>query len=188
MGVIGINDIKNGMALEINNKLYWVVKAEHVKPGKGTAFCRAKLKEVETGKVLTETYKSSDKLNEVRLEMKDCQYLYSDEHNFFFMNLETYEQFGLPGDSIEEERKFLKEDMTVGILMYGEKPVGMKLPNFVELEIVETEPAIKGDTVSGATKTAVLTTGHVIQVPLFVNQNEVVKIDTRTGEYLERVK
>jgi len=104
------------------------------------------------------------------------------------MHLDTFDQFGLASDSIEDERRFLKEDMTVGILMYGDKAVGMKLPNFVELEIVETEPAVKGDTVSGATKTAVLETGHVIQVPLFVSQNEVVKIDTRTGEYLERVK
>ncbi|HOO59999.1 MAG TPA: elongation factor P, partial [Candidatus Mcinerneyibacteriales bacterium] len=114
--------------------------------------------------------------------------LYNDEHNFFFMNMETFEQFGLSSDSLEEEKKFMKEDMIVFILMYGDKPVGINLPNFVELQIVETEPAIKGDTVSGATKTAVLETGHVIQVPLFVNQDEVIKIDTRTGEYLERVK
>jgi len=188
MAIIGINDLRNGMALEKDGKLYWVVKAEHVKPGKGNAFCRAKLKEVETGKVVTETFKSADKLNEVRLEMKECQYLYNDEHNFFFMNMETYEQFGLPSDSLEEEKRFMKEDMIVNILMYGEKPVGINLPNFVELRIVETEPAIKGDTVSGATKTAVLETGYVIQVPLFVNQDEVIRIDTRTGEYLERVK
>lgn len=188
MAVIGINEIRNGMALERDGKLYWVVKAEHVKPGKGNAFCRARLKDVESGKVVTETFKAADKLNEVRLEMNDCQYLYSDEHNYFFMNLDTYEQFGLASDSLEDEQRFLKEDMTVGILMYGEKPVGIKLPNFVELKIIETEPAVKGDTVSGATKTAVLETGHIIQVPLFVSQEEVVRIDTRTGEYLERVK
>ncbi len=188
MGAIGINDIKNGTAIERDGRLYWVVKAEHVKPGKGNAFCRARLKDVESGKVVTETFKAADKVNEIRLELRDCQYLYSDEHNYFFMHLDTFDQFGLASDSIEDERRFLKEDMTVGILMYGDKAVGMKLPNFVELEIVETEPAVKGDTVSGATKTAVLETGHVIQVPLFVSQNEVVKIDTRTGEYLERVK
>lgn len=188
MSVIGINDLRNGMAIERNGRLFWVVKAEHVKPGKGTAFCRAKLKDVESGKVVTETFKSSDKLNEVRLEMKDCQYLYSDDSNYYFMNLETYEQFPLSADMLEEESHFLKEDMTVNILMHGERPVGIKLPNFVELQIVETEPAVKGDTVSGATKNAKLETGHVIQVPLFVNQGEVVRIDTRTGEYLERVK
>lgn len=188
MGVIGINDIRNGMAVEMNNRLYWVIKAEHVKPGKGTAFCRTRLKDVESGKVVMETFKTSDKLNEVRLETKQCQYLYSDEHNAHFMNMDSYEQVALAEDTLEEEKKFLIPDMMVELLMHEERTVGIKLPNFVELRIVETEPAVRGDTVSGATKVAKLETGYTITIPLFISQDEVVRIDTRTGEYLERVK
>ncbi len=188
MGVIGINDIRNGMAVEMNGRLYWVIKAEHVKPGKGTAFCRTRLKDVESGKVVMETFKTSDKLNEVRLETRQCQYLYSDEHNAHFMIMDSYEQLAIAEDTLEEEKHFLKPDMMVELLMHEERPVGIKLPNFVELEIVETEPAVRGDTVSGATKVAKLETGHTITVPLFINQHEVVRIDTRTGDYMERVK
>ncbi|SRR6056297_42908 len=187
MGIIGINDIRTGNALKIDDELYWVVDADHVKPGKGQAFCRVTLKNVDTGQVVKKTYKQSDKIEEVRLELRKCQYLYEDNDLYYFMDMETYEQLLLSENMVEDKKYYLKEEMDVELLMYGEKSLGLKLPTFVNLQITKTKPAVKGDTVSNATKKATLETGLEVKVPLFVKRNEVIKVDTRNGEYVERV-
>jgi len=187
MGVVGINDIRTGMAIEEDDKLYWVVEADHVKPGKGKAFCRVTLKHVDTGKTVKKTYKQSDKINEVRLELRKAQYLYENNDLYYFMDIETYEQLPLSENMVEELKDYLKEQMEVELLMYGDKPLGVKLPTFVNLEITDTKPAVKGDTVSGASKEATLETGLRVKVPLFIERGEVIKVDTRSGEYVERV-
>lgn len=187
MGVVGINDLRTGMAIEEDDTLYWVVNADHVKPGKGKAFCRVTLKNVDTGRTVKKTYKQSDKINEVRLELRKAQYLYENNDLYYFMDTETYEQMPLSENMVEDIKDYLKEQMEVELLMYGDKPLGVKLPTFVNLEITDTKPAVKGDTVSGASKEAKLETGLKVKVPLFIEKGAVIKVDTRTGEYVERV-
>lgn len=187
MGVVESNKIRTGMAIKEDGKLYWVVEADHVKPGKGKAFCRTKLKHVDTGRVVQKTYKQSDKVEEVRLELVKCQYLYEDNDLHYFMDVETYEQYPISDTLVEDVEDLLKEQMEVELLMYREKALGVKLPTFVNLKIVETNPAVKGDTVSNATKEAKLETGLKVQVPLFIKRKEMIKVDTRTKEYVERV-
>ncbi len=181
------SQIRNGMVLNIDNNLWQVVEFQHVQPGKGGAFVRTKIKNLQTGRVIERTFRADEKVNDVRVETKQMQYLYRDGDLFYFMDNETYEQVAVNADLISDAQNFLKEGENVDILFHGSDAVGIELPFFVELQVIETEPGIKGDTVSGATKPAKLETGAVVQVPLFIEEGDVLKIDTRTGTYVERV-
>jgi len=164
-----------------------IVEFLHVKPGKGGAFVRSKLKEITTGRVLDVTWRAGEKVDDVRLEREKAQFLYADEF-LHFMKLSNYEQLALSKEALDEDKvRFLKDGLQVEMLLDGSVPVVVELPNFVELKIVRTDPGVKGDTVSGGSKPATLETGAVVQVPLFIQEGEVVKIDTRTGQYVSRV-
>lgn len=182
-------DFRNGLVLRYNGELMTIVEFQHVKPGKGGAFVRTKLKNVITGRVIDNTFRAGEKVDIVRLEAKMMQYLYQDGEDYVFMDGDTYEQVPL-GSSIVDESisQYLKDGIEYKVLFDGEIPLVVEVPFFLELEVTETEPGIKGDTVSSTTKPATLETGAVVQVPLFVNIGDVVKVDTRTNEYLERVK
>ncbi|MBD3167787.1 elongation factor P [bacterium] len=181
-------DFRNGMVIRFNDELYSIVEFQHVKPGKGGAFVRTKLKNVINGKVVDNTFRSGEKVEDVRLEARQMQYLYQEGEQFVFMDNETYEQVFLNDDLVPKEiSQYLKEGETYKVMFHGETPLLVELPFFLELEIVETEPGAKGDTVTNVTKSAKVETGAVIQVPLFVNQGDVIKIDTRSDEYLGRV-
>ena len=182
-------DFKNGLCLEFNNDLYTIVGFQHVKPGKGPAFVRTKLKNLKTGRVIENTFNSGVKVTTARIERRAHQYLYSDDMGYHFMDATTFEQIGLQEELIGGYQ-FLKEGQEVDVLYHAETetPLSVELPSFVELKIVYTEPGIKGDTATNATKSAKLESGGEIQVPLFINQDEVVKVDTRTSSYSERVK
>lgn len=182
-------DIKNGLCLEYNNGLYMITEFQHVKPGKGPAFVRTKLKNVETGKVIENTFSSGHKITTARIERRKHQFLYKDDIGFHFMDSNTYEQVALPEDIIPSA-DLLKDGQEVEVLYHAEteKALTCELPAFVELQITYTEPGVKGDTATNATKAATLETGAEIQVPLFINQDEVIKVDTRTRSYGERVK
>ena len=185
---IDINRITRDIFIEHKGEPYRVVDYEHVKPGKGQAFVRVKAKNMLTGNVIEITYKSSDTIPLADFEQSFGEYSYSDGDSYHFMNTQTYEMVSLPKEKIEEEAKFLKEGMQVVIFFYQGQPVGIELPKHVELKVVETEPAFKGDTAAGGTKPATLETGAVVQVPFFVEEGDTVKVDTRTGNYIERVK
>jgi elongation factor P len=183
-------DFRNGLCIEFNNGLYTIVQFQHVKPGKGPAFVRTKLKNLSTGRVIENTFNSGVKINTVRVERRPYQYLYSDETGYHFMHLETFEQIQLE-EKLIEYPYLMKEGQEVEIVVHAdtETPISCELPPFVNLQIVYAEPGVKGDTSSStALKPAKLETGHTINVPLFVNAGDKIKIDTRTGEYYERVK
>lgn len=182
-------DFKNGLCLEYNNDLYIIVEFQHVKPGKGSAFVRTKLKNLRTGKVIDNTFNSGVKVKTARIERRPHQYLYSDDMGYHFMDASTFEQVGLQKELIDGHQ-FLKEGQEVDVIYHDETETALsvELPSFVELKIVYTEPGIKGDTATNTTKPAKLETGAEIQVPLFVNQDEIIKLDTRTASYSERVK
>lgn len=183
------SDFRNGLILRIDNELFSIVEFQHVKPGKGGAFVRTKLKNLKTGQVLDKTYRSGEKVEDVRVENKKMQFLYKQgDEQFVFMNTDTYEQIFISQETIGETTDYLIEGMEVEILFDGSAPININLPIFVELKVQKTEPGIKGNTASGGTKPATLETGKVIQVPLFINQGEKVKVDTRSDEYIERVK
>ena len=181
------SDIRKGLKIEMDGDVYSVVEFLHVKPGKGGAFIRTKLKSLSRGAVVEKTFRSGEKLGKPDLEEKRMQFLYGSEDQYCFMDAETYEQTFLTEEQLGSSREFLKENITIDVLFHNNKPITVELPTFVELAISETEPGEKGDTVSGGTKAATLETGAVIQVPLFLNTGDVVKVDTRTGEYVERV-
>lgn len=180
-------DFRRGMTIGLDGELYSIVEFLHVKPGKGGAFVRTKLKNVRTGAVIDRTFRAGERVEEVRLEQKQMQYLYQADDVHYFMDMSTYDQLPLSADLLGEAILFLKEGMELTVLVSKEVPIGVELPFFVELEVKEAEPGVKGDTVSGGSKRAVLETGAIIQVPLFINVGDKVKIDTRTGEYVERV-
>jgi elongation factor P len=181
------NDFYNGMVLRREGKLYTIVEFLHVKPGKGGAFVRSKLKEIRTGRVLDVTWRAGEKVEDVRVERVKAQYLYHDEF-YHFMSHGSYEQHSLPMEVIGEDKAaFLKDGMDVEMLLDGSEPIVVELPTFVDLAIRHTEPGVRGDTVSGSTKPATLESGAVIQVPLFVQEGDVVRVDTRTGAYVSRV-
>jgi elongation factor P len=182
-------DFKNGMCLEYNNDLFIIVEFQHVKPGKGSAFVRTKLKSIKTGRVIENTFNSGVKVKTARIERRPHQYLFSDDLGYHFMDSSTYEQVGLQKEIIEGHL-FLKEGQEVDVIYHEETETALsvELPSFVILKIVYTEPGVKGDTATNATKPAKLETGAEIQVPLFINQDEVIKVDTRTNSYSERVK
>jgi len=185
--LISVNDFRTGLTVEVDGEVWQVVDFQHVKPGKGAAFVRAKMKNVKSGTVIERTFRAGEKIPRARLDRREMQYLYNDGSDYVFMDTESYDQISLNKSQIGEGIKWLKEQMTIQVLLYQGEILGLDLPNFVELEVVETEPGVKGDTATGATKLAVLETGATVQVPLFVNVGDVLRIDTRTGEYMERV-
>jgi len=183
---ISTNDLKNGMALDLPEGLMTVVEFQHVKPGKGGAFVRTKLKNARTGAVLDRTYRADEKLPLAVIDKREMQFLYREGTDYVFMDNETYEQLHVPPENVGAAVNFLKEGDTAVLPMYNDAVIGVDLPAAVELEVKDTEPGIQGDRVSGARKPATLETGLVVQVPLFVNPGEQIKVDTRTGEYLSR--
>ena len=187
MAQILAGDIRKGVTFEYKSGVYTVTDFQHVKPGKGAAFVRTKLKNVITGGVVEKTFRPTEKMPKAHIERKDYEYLYSDGDLYYFMDQESYEQMPLNGDQLGDSLKFVKENMVVKVLSYKGSVFGVEPPTFVELEVTETEPGFKGDTSTGATKPATLETGATIMVPLFVNQNDFIRVDTRTGEYMERV-
>ncbi|KYH31372.1 elongation factor P [Neomoorella mulderi] len=184
--MISTNDFRTGLTIEVDGEVYQVIEFMHVKPGKGSAFVRTKLKNRRTGAVIERTFRAGEKVNRAHIERREMQYLYNDGENYYFMDTETYEQLSLRKDQLDEAVKYLKDNMNIYVLLYQGETIGIELPNFVELKVVETEPGIKGDTATGGSKNAVLETGAVIQVPLFIEVGDVVRIDTRTGAYIER--
>ncbi len=176
------------MKIEIDGHPYTMVEFQFVKPGKGTAFTRAKIKSLINGNVIDRTYKSGEKVKKADVMETSMQFLYAADETFHFMDNKTYEQVEIGKDGIDENWKWLQENMIVDVVIYNGNPISVTVPNFTELEITFCEPGIKGDTATNATKPATLSTGAIVHVPLFVNQNEFIKIDTRTSEYVERVK
>ncbi|HOV26979.1 MAG TPA: elongation factor P [Pseudobacteroides sp.] len=185
--MITAGDFRNGATFELDGNIFQVVEFQHVKPGKGAAFVRTRLKNIITGATVERTFNPTDKMPKAHIERKDMQYLYNDGDLYYFMDMESYEQLPLNKSSIGDSLKFVKENEIVKILSHKGNVFGIEPPTFVELEITETEPGFKGDTATGATKPATVETGAVIKVPLFVNQGDKIRIDTRTGEYMERV-
>jgi elongation factor P len=184
---VSTNDLKNGMTLDLPEGLFSIIEFQHVKPGKGGAFVRTKLKNVRSGAVLERTYRADEKLEQAIIDKREMQYLYTDGDEYVFMDNSTYDQLQVAGVALGEAQKFLKEGDSAVLQLYGGEIVGVDLPAAVELAVTETEPGLQGDRVSGARKPATLETGHVVQVPLFVNQGDRIKVDTRTGDYLTRV-
>ena len=183
-------DFKKGLKIELEGKLYAIVEANFVNPGKGSAFYKVKMKNLETGQVLERTYKSGvDTGIEVPdVEELEMEYLYDDPDGFNFMNQATYETVHLNTAQVGDAKNYLQEGIRLNVLYHNKKPISIELPNFVSLKVVETDPGLKGDTAQGGSKKAIMDTGLQINVPLFINQDEILKIDTRTGEYVERVK
>ncbi len=184
--MITSNDLKNGMTIEYDGQLFKVLFFQHVKPGKGQAFVKTKLKNLGTGSTIEKTFRAGEKMDQAVLETKKMQYLYKDQH-YIFMDMQTYEQIPLSEESLEGKKEFLKENMEVSVVFYKGKPIEVDLPIFVEAEVVKTQPGLKGDTVGTANKPAKIDTGTDLQVPLFINEGDIIKIDTRTGQYIERV-
>lgn len=185
--MISAGDFRKGVTFEMDGDVYQIIDFQHVKPGKGAAFVRAKIKNVMTGATKETTFNPTDRFAEARIETKEMQYLFNDGHFYYFMDNETYDQLPLEKDQVEDAIMFVKENDNVIIRFYKGKAFQVVPPNFVELIVVHTEPGVKGDTATGATKPATLETGFVVDVPLFVNEGDKIKIDTRTGEYLSRV-
>ncbi len=181
-------DLRKGLKIEIDGEPYIVVQFEFVKPGKGQALYKCRLKNMVSGVQFDRTYRSGEKFNEANLEEREMEYLYAEGRRYCFMNTSTYDQEFLSEEQISESKNFLKENTVCNVLFFQDKPIGLSLPNFVNLKITQADPWVKGDTASGDTKTATLETGYVIQVPPFIEEGEIVRIDTRTGEYVERVK
>jgi elongation factor P len=184
--MISAGEFRNGVTFELDGDVVSIVEFQHVKPGKGAAFVRAKIRNVITGSVTERTFNPNDKYQPAFVERKDMQYLYEDGGLYYFMDTETYEQIPIGGDVLGDNFKFVKENMICKILSYKGSVFGVEPPNFVELQIVETDPGFKGDTATNATKPAKLETGAEIKVPLFIDNGEMIRIDTRTGEYMSR--
>lgn len=184
---ISTNQFKNGMAIELDGQLFFVVDFQHVKPGKGGAFVRTKLKNVKTGAVLDRTFRAGEKFEQAHLERKKMQYLYQDENGYYFMDNSTYDQITLSAEQLGDVMKYVKENTDVDVTAHGDTPLGIEPPMHVELAVADTDPGVKGDTATGGTKPAVLETGAVVNVPLFVNIGDTIRIDTRTDTYITRV-
>ena len=184
--MISAGDFRNGITFEMDGNVGQVIEFQHVKPGKGAAFVRTKYKNVITGAVVERSFNPTDKYPTAYIERKDMQYLYSDGDLYYFMDMETYEQQPIDKSKLGPAFQFVKENMEVKVLSYKGNVFGVEPPNFVELEVTETDPGFKGDTATNATKPATLETGAEIKVPLFINQGDMIRIDTRTGEYMER--
>lgn len=185
--MVSAGDFKNGLTVEIEGNIYQILDFQHVKPGKGAAFVRTKLKNIINGGVVEKTFRPTEKFETAHIDRKDMQYLYTDGDLYNFMDLETYDQLAVNADVVGDSLKFVKENETVKVISHQGNVFAIEPPITVELRVTETEPGVKGDTATGATKPAIVETGAQIMVPLFVNQDDVLKIDTRTGEYLSRV-
>jgi elongation factor P len=184
--MISTSDFHTGITIELEGDIYTILEFQHVKPGKGPAFVRTKLKNLRSGSIVDRTFRAGEKVEKAHLERKEMEYLYRDGDDYHMMDMETYEQTTLSGDQIGSGVKFLKENDHLNVLMHGEEVVGVDVPITVVLRVEEAEPGLKGDTASGASKPAVMETGLVVQVPLFVNSGDLIKIDTRSGAYIER--
>jgi len=184
--MISVNDLKTGLTLELDNGLWSVIEFLHVKPGKGAAFVRTTLKHVESGRVVEKTFRAGEKVAKAMLDRRDMQYLYKEGQNFVMMDLENYEQISLTEAQVGDGVKYLKENMNLSILLHDTKVIGVDLPSHVELEVVDTPPAEKGNTAQGGTKPAKTETGAVINVPFFVQNGDRIRVDTRTNSYLDR--
>ena len=185
--MISAGDFRNGVTIELEGNIYQIIEFQHVKPGKGAAFVRTKLKNIVSGGVVEKTFRPTEKCPTAHIDRKDMQYLYSDDDFYHFMNTENYEQIQLTKETVGDSLKFVKENEMVKLLSHNGDVFAIEPPLFVELVITESEPGVKGNTATGATKPAIVETGAKVMVPLFVEQGEKIKIDTRTGEYLSRV-
>ena len=185
--MISAGDFRNGVTIEVDNNVYQIIEFQHVKPGKGAAFVRTKLKNIKSGGVVEKTFRPTEKCPQARIDRKEMQYLYADGELYNFMDVETYDQVALNSETVGSALKFVNENEMVKMLSHNGSVFSVEPPLFVELEIIETEPGFKGDTATGATKPATVETGATVNVPLFVDTHDVIKIDTRTGEYLSRV-
>lgn len=184
--MISVNDFKTGLSIEVDGDIFSVLDFQHVKPGKGAAFVRSKLKNLRNGNVVEKTFRAGENVGRAHVENRGVQYLYNSGTEYTFMDNETYDQFNLDKKQLEWEVNFLKENMTVNISSYQGEIIGITIPNSVDLKVIETEPGIKGNTATGATKSAKLETGYSVQVPLFINEGDVLSIDTREGRYISR--
>ena len=184
--MITTNDLKNGMTINYEDTLYEVLYFQHVKPGKGSAFVRTKLRNLDNNSIIEKTFRAGEKIEKAILETKKMQYLYRDEH-YHFMDIKTYEQMSLSENQVRENKKFLLENIDVSVTFYKGEAISIELPVAIEAKIIKTEPGVKGDTVSTTYKPAEIETGAKIQVPLFINEGDIIKIDTRTGEYITRI-
>jgi elongation factor P len=187
MGSISTTEFRGGLKIEIDGDPYTIIEYQHVKPGKGGAFVRTRLRNMKTGNNLDRTFRSGEKFELADMVEREMQFLYLQENEFHFMDVETYEQIFLTSDQVGDGRNFLKENMLTRILFYNGKAMDISLPNFVDLKIVETAPGVRGDTATGSTKSAKLETGGEVKVPLYIEEGTVIRIDTRTGTYIERV-
>jgi elongation factor P len=185
--MISTGDLKRGISIDMDGELYKLLEFNHIKMGRGSAQVRMKLRNLRTGATIERTVQAGERFQRARLDSHTVQFLYADGDTYHFMNTETYDQVALPESLLGDATKFLKENMEVELLSYGDEPIEVELPPSVELRITYTEPGIRGDTASGASKPATLETGAVVQVPLFINNDEVIRVDTRTGQYIERV-
>ena len=185
--MVSAGDFRNGLTIELDSNIFQVIEFQHVKPGKGAAFVRTKLKNIKSGGVVEKTFRPTEKFPQARIDRKDMQYLYSDGDLYHFMDVETYDQVALNEETIGDALKFVKENDMCKVCSHNGNVFAIEPPLFVELEVTETEPGFKGDTATGATKPATVETGATVSVPLFVNLGDKIKIDTRTGEYLSRV-
>ncbi|MCK4328938.1 elongation factor P [candidate division WOR-3 bacterium] len=181
-------DFKRGITLKIDGELMTLYDFQHVKPGKGGAFVRTKLKRMKDGAIIDKNFRAGEKIEIVWIEERKFQYLYNDEHLFFFMDTQNYEQISLPSSLLSDKVLYLKENKEISIIFAEGKPVGVEIPTFCELKVVETDPGVKGDTAQGGSKPATLETRLKVSVPLFINIGDTIKVDTRTGKYMERVK
>lgn len=184
--MISVNDFKTGLTIEVDGDIFTVIEFQHVKPGKGAAFVRSKLKNLRNGNIVERTFRAGEDVGRAHVENRAMQYLYAAGDEHVFMDTETYDQISLPASRLKWELNFLKENMNVNIISYKGEILGINLPNSVELKVVETEPGVKGNTATGATKNARLETGLNVQVPLFINEGDVLLIDTREGKYISR--
>ena len=186
--MVTAGDFRNGVTFEMDGNVYSIIEFQHVKPGKGAAFVRTKIRNVISGAVTEKTFNPNDKYPTAFIERKDMEYLYNDGDLYYFMDSETYEQLPISPNVLGDNFRFVKENMVCKVLSYKGNVFGIEPPNFVELQVTETEPGVKGDTATNVTKPATLETGAEVKVPLFINEGDKIKIDTRTGEYLERAK
>lgn len=184
--MISSNDFRPGVTIEFEGDVWQVVDFQHVKPGKGAAFVRTKMKNIRTGAVIERTFNAGEKVPKAHVDRRDMQYLYESDGMFNFMDTENYEQSALTEEQLGDAKKYLKENMIIGVEFFQGDIIGVELPNAVELTVVETDPGIRGDTATGGTKPAKLETGYVVKVPLFINTGDVLRIDTRSGDYIER--
>ncbi len=186
--MISTSEFRNGTKIELEGNPYVIVEFLHVKPGKGGAFVRTKLKSLKSGSTIERTFRAGEKIDVPDLEEKEVQYLYSTGEDYFFMDTRTYDQSSLNANQLGDSKNFLKENMVIKVLYHRGNPIGIELPIFVALRVAKTEPGIRGDTASGGSKPATLETGATVKVPFHINEGDVIKIDTRTSEYIERVK